>query len=1472
MLYVFHVDSGRMIKFDMNVALTSVQNLKDIIEKRHGLSADKVVLLVSGGEMLTSNSLVCSYSAGTDTNPIYMFTTVDIKPQPWPSIEPGHFTDSDLAEQVERCLNLPSAHSTIVASAQLGQQFYDLALEEETVCETLVHEQHLQQQGWSAVIANMEDLTEEFRQRFETFSRCFEEHLSKRNEHLELLQNFNQDLVNLSKIPILPSLLQNAEEEFHGFDEFLDNDDVFSRSQQNESMILQSTNNSNNDNSNNDVTSNERIHQGAETSESIEGGSINARTMITSSSGSSSVVEQKRPRLSKENTPETVIICSGIKSDTSTNSKAVINCRNLTLLQWISAKENHDALRVMAEECGQGLATFSSDKYEQLKNEVFNIIKCAEQEEIKEIKGLEDRLSGLEKLMFNLKKIVQDQGGHSTALQQSQNRTSRLGDPSILPDLCESHRGQLKVMLNNHKQIRDYRRRISKAKDELGLNLNKRLKFIVQIENAMSERDHSLLFYHRCQRRVERHINIIQQIHLTPKIYLEAVTEVVRRRIFSGEFVQWASNLACDFDAIHNEEVERRRQFNSKFEGHFLNILFPGMNDMPPAFANENPIIFDACLPNITKNDVDLLTEFLPNIGDNIQLPDMENVIDFFASRSGNKMSDQKMSTTQNELLSTNVNEIILAHRPIDLHTHLKDGFESETDTEEFEKVGDRSSTEGQSLCQGKLLRGLKQTHTSVATSTSENRPFMQNTSIETEPIKMNNAETLTEENLESNEKEKEKLKSCLRCMCEISNKCTKLLKENLQSLKSDQRQANEVTKKNMKTIEQACNLIQEKYKNQDRLITEAHQLETKSLLDKLKECENVIKNLKEEQNYLISSHLKHIECLETESKQLRQTLEVRNEEIEQLQNKVESFNAERIKALNELREKLIHEHKTELESLRCRFKIMTSMERSPSDTSLEKIEKSDMIDITCHESILLQTREDLNIEKEIAVKKAKEEFNIEKDIAIQEAIALERIKWEHNSSPTGVMAMTANMELLKKMVEEKDKQLDIMRERELMYSKDICQLKMKIEALTNDEESDKGWMKEKIDFLNRHNHKLEQELNIEKEKSKRFEMESSISTMRSSNIEQSMIRSKSSSSQYGGSTTLRNLNVSTDSCSAGDLVFVVWNIRHGQYIIVQESPNLFFVHADSLSSLNLKLPIPADIEIPVPFFTIAKVINKEFCQARKDENRYKVLKGTKFFRVKLQPVTEMKWHLRREKLEAVTSNVTSVSRSTSTQHLIDSFSQTETEDFTCENFTTSSLATTSSNCDIPRCDEINIEEDSQKPQLETLDTTSNRHIVENMSIKNRTLSASSFTQENEEPDSLLNDPCNFRRVAENGKTTFASPILSEKGIENIGMFVASPMSTENSSIADIELSLSRKLIQDETNTASTTSGNQIQGEKEQTDDSDEYRSLETKEDFVDFSAQAEPQSESISTIITMMENPRAVSATPSTMSINEYI
>jgi len=51
---------------------------------------------------------------------------------------------------------------------------------------------------------------------------------------------------------------------------------------------------------------------------------------------------------------------------------------------------------------------------------------------------------------------------------------------------------------------------------------------------------------------------------------------------------------------IYNDEMERRKKFLSEFQGHFLTCLFPGLGDLPPAFATQSPPLFDNYLPAVS--------------------------------------------------------------------------------------------------------------------------------------------------------------------------------------------------------------------------------------------------------------------------------------------------------------------------------------------------------------------------------------------------------------------------------------------------------------------------------------------------------------------------------------------------------------------------------------------------------------------------------------------------------------------------------------------------------------------------------------------------------------------------------------------------------------------------------------------------------------------------------------------------------
>jgi RB1-inducible coiled-coil protein 1 len=318
------------------------------------------------------------------------------------------------------------------------------------------------------------------------------------------LSSFDFDLQKLAQIPILPPLVQGAEDQpFHAFDDvYNDNGESFVNHLAKQQELTSKS--------------------GGELEKPPSETSIDSTTNKSSSGG--------------EQSSGSGVVAAGDDSQEmkdSNNQKST----GLSLLQWISSNENQKTLKRMAENCTRELEVFDKNVMDTFKEDIEKTVETAKREDIKEIKGLGERLQGLEALKRDAKKLVAEQNDIAQALVMNQTSASRAGDASILPDLCAPHASQLAQMLKNHKKLRDIGIKCGKAKDELCKNILQRLKFVIHIENKMYEIDCKLLFYHRCLRRLQKHLGIIEQIHQAPCVYVQAVTEVVRRRIFSTAFL-----------------------------------------------------------------------------------------------------------------------------------------------------------------------------------------------------------------------------------------------------------------------------------------------------------------------------------------------------------------------------------------------------------------------------------------------------------------------------------------------------------------------------------------------------------------------------------------------------------------------------------------------------------------------------------------------------------------------------------------------------------------------------------------------------------------------------------------------------------------------------------------------------------------------------------------------------------------------
>lgn len=126
---------------------------------------------------------------------------------------------------------------------------------------------------------------------------------------------------------------------------------------------------------------------------------------------------------------------------------------------------------------------------------------------------------------------------------------------------------------------------------------------------------------------------IIQHSNKTLLTIIKQNIHIIFITFYFFMLFQWATDLSEKLLKIHQEEIERRQNFNTLFEGHFLRSLFPGMAELPPAFATQSPPPFDANLPKLTDSDVEFVANAFPDLAKEVPIYDMNETVQFFQQR-----------------------------------------------------------------------------------------------------------------------------------------------------------------------------------------------------------------------------------------------------------------------------------------------------------------------------------------------------------------------------------------------------------------------------------------------------------------------------------------------------------------------------------------------------------------------------------------------------------------------------------------------------------------------------------------------------------------------------------------------------------------------------------------------------------------------------------------------------------------------
>ncbi|XP_067109268.1 RB1-inducible coiled-coil protein 1 [Osmerus mordax] len=585
-LYVFQVNNGSTLTFDTELAVQTVLDLKHAIQVKYKIATQHQVLVVNGGECMVAERRVCSYSAGTDTNPIFLFNKEMILCDRAPTIPKTTFSvENEMELKVEESLMMPAVFHTVASRTQLAVEMFEVAKKLCSFCERLVHDEHLQHQGWAAIMANLDDCTLSYQKLLWKFDTAYINYQQDFEDIKLKLTKLGTAVSVMAKIPLLECLTRNSYRESiekSSSSPGKDSDETEEDDKSTDSVLCPSES----------QRSSNRPACVSAPGTTPPGPSEGQETNdMTDSSG-------LRAALQEEDAPE----------------RANPPSFNVTLLDWINVQDRPNDVESVVRKCFDSINRLDPRIIQPFLAECRDTIAKLDNQNMKAIKGLEDRLYALDQMIASCKKLVNEQKELAQGFLANQKRAENLKDTSVLPDLCLSHANQLMIMLTNHRKLLDIKQKCTTAKQELANNLQVRLKWCCYVMLHADQDGEKLQALLRLLTELLERVRVVDALSTVPQMYCLAVVEVVRRKIFIGHYRQWASALVKDGKRLYEAEKYKRETFGKLFRRSFLrNRLFRGLDSWPPtSFCTRKPRRFDYELPDISLGDLQYLKTCCP--------------------------------------------------------------------------------------------------------------------------------------------------------------------------------------------------------------------------------------------------------------------------------------------------------------------------------------------------------------------------------------------------------------------------------------------------------------------------------------------------------------------------------------------------------------------------------------------------------------------------------------------------------------------------------------------------------------------------------------------------------------------------------------------------------------------------------------------------------------------------------------------
>ncbi|XP_036447840.1 RB1-inducible coiled-coil protein 1 isoform X1 [Colossoma macropomum] len=595
-LYVFQVNNGSTLTFDTELAVQTVLDLKHAIQTKYKIATQHQVLVVNGGECMVAERRVCSYSAGTDTNPIFLFNKEMILCDRAPTIPKTTFSiENEMELKVEESLMMPAVFHTVASRTQLAVEMFEVAKKLCSFCERLVHDEHLQHQGWAAIMANLDDCTLSYQKLLWKFDMAYTNYQQNFEDIKLKLTKLGTAVSVMAKIPLLECLTR------HSYRESLEkSSSPRPRTEEEEDA-------------DNDEVGGEMSTQSAILCHPDGQRNPKSPTLV---SASGEAAAQALPPSSQDRLEGSRGLQEALEEEQEQEAmeRGATPSFNVTLLDWINVQDRPNDVEAVVRKCFDSINRLDPRIIQPFLADCRDTITKLDNQNMKAIKGLEDRLYALDQMIASCKKLVNEQKELAQGFLANQKRAENLKDTSVLPDLCLSHANQLMIMLTNHRKLLDIKQKCTTAKQELANNLQVRLKWCCYVMLHADQDGEKLQALLRLLTELLERVRVVEALSTVPQMYCLAVVEVVRRKMFVKHYREWANALVKDGKNLYEAEKAKRETFGKLFRKSFLrNRLFRGLDSWPPlSFCTRKPRRFDFELPDISLTDLQYLKSCCP--------------------------------------------------------------------------------------------------------------------------------------------------------------------------------------------------------------------------------------------------------------------------------------------------------------------------------------------------------------------------------------------------------------------------------------------------------------------------------------------------------------------------------------------------------------------------------------------------------------------------------------------------------------------------------------------------------------------------------------------------------------------------------------------------------------------------------------------------------------------------------------------